>query len=198
MWYFWAKKTERPYTEYMWQRKFQAEININDWENIYLTNFKTLRYKKFSEFKYKILLNILPCGEKLRKLGKSSSTKYTFCGESEDISHLLYSCPRIKHIWCILSNCLKLNITLKHIILGIPCQNYLSENRNICIVIVSYAIFSTWSKCSWNNSDYKSVNIANTIKERLSFYGEVFDSSLLNSYQRKSMKNMIKCMLFHL
>ena len=182
----------------MWQRKFQAEINKNDWENIYLTNFKTLRYKKFSAFKYKILLNILPCGEKLGKWGKSSSTKCTFCGESEDISHLLYSCPRIKHIWCILSNCLKLNITLKHIILGIPCQNYLSENRNICIVIVSYAIFSMWSKCSWNNSDYKSVNIANIIKERLSFYGEVFDSSLLNSNQRKSMKNMIKCMLFHL
>ena len=120
----------------------------------------------------------------------------SFCDESEDISHLLYSCPRIKHIWCILSNCLKLNITLKHIILGIPCQNYLSENRNICIVIVSYAIFSTWSKCSWNNSDYKSVKIANIIKEWLSFYGEVFDSSLLNSNQRKSMKNRIKCMLF--
>ena len=83
-----------------------------------------------------------------------------------------------------------------HIILGIPCQNYLSENRNICIVIVSYAIFSTWSKCSWNNSDYKSVNIANTIEERLSFHGEVFDSSLLNSYQRKSLKNMIKCFTY--
>ena len=193
-----AKKTERPYSEHMWQRKLQTEMNKNDWEQVYLTNFKTLRYKKFSEFKYKILLNILPCGEKLETWGKSASTKCTFCGESEDICHLLYSCPRVKHVWCILSNCLKLNVTLKHIIPGIRCQNYLSENRNICVVIVSYAIFSTWSKCNWNNSDYKSVDIVSIIKERLSFYGEVFDSILANSNQRKNMKSMIKCMLFHL
>ena len=90
------------------------------------------------------------------------------------------------------------NITLKHIILGIRYQNYLSENRNICVVIVRYAIFSTWSKCNWNNSDYKSVDIASIIKERLSFYGEVFDSILASSNQRKNMKSMMKCMLFHL
>ena len=69
-------------------------------------------------------------GEKLIN-GKNVSAKYACCSESEDICHMLYSCPRVKHVWSVLSNCLKLNVMLKHVILGIPCQNYLSENRNI-------------------------------------------------------------------
>ena len=78
---------------------------------------------------------------------------------------MLYSCPRFKHVWSVLSNCLKLNIMFKHVILGVPCQNYLSENKNICIVIISFTIYSTWCKCTWNNGDYRSINIIEMIKQ---------------------------------
>ena len=51
---------------------------------------------------------------------------------------MLCECPRILPIWCKISNYLQLHILFKHIILGIPWDNYISENRNICIVIVSF------------------------------------------------------------
>ena len=84
--------------------------------------------KKIAEFKYKILLSILVCGQKVNKWGKNVSAECAFCTESEDIWHMLYSCPSVKHVWSVLSNCLKLNIMLKHVILCIPYQNYFSYN----------------------------------------------------------------------
>ena len=55
-------------------------------------------------------------------------------------SHMLYDCPRILSIWCKMSICLQLNILLEHVILGILCDNYVSESRNIFIVISCFVI----------------------------------------------------------
>ena len=67
-----------------------------------------------------------------------------------------------------------------------PCQNYVSENRNVCIVI-SFTIYSVWYKCTWNN-DYRLINITEMINQKLPFYGKVFDSILSNVNQRKNIK----------
>ena len=85
-------------------------------ENIYINNFKTLRYKKFSEFKYKMPHNILACNDKLSRWNKTHLSACSVCKEKEDISHMLYNCPGIRLIWNSLSNCLNLNILLKYII----------------------------------------------------------------------------------
>ena len=42
------------------------------------------------------------------------------------------------------------------------------------------------------------MNIIEMIKQQLLFYGEVFDSILLNVNERQNVQNMIKCILFHL
>ena len=136
-------------------------------ENIYIHNFKALRYKKFSEFKYKVLHNILACNDKLSKWEKTQSPTCSVCKEKKDISHMLYNCLRIKLIWKSISNCLNLNVLLKHVILGIQCDNYISENQFICIVIVSYTIYSNWYKTSINKGDYNALNIKEMLCQQL-------------------------------
>ena len=164
---------------------------------MYLNNLRTLKYKKFSEFKYKILRNILACGDRISKWNKSVSNECVFCKCKEDISHMLYECTRIKPIWGTISNCLQLNILLKHIILGVPCHNYISENRNICITIVTFSIYSSWYKNSINNGNYATVDLKRNIREKLSFYAEVF-GKLLVVKQKSHFRRLIDCLLFHL
>ena len=55
----------------------------------------------------------------------------------------------------------------------------------MCIAIISFTIYSAWCKCTWNNGEYRSINIIEMIKQQLLFYGAVFDSILLNVNQRK-------------
>ena len=102
---------------------------------------------KNSEIKYKMLHNL------------THLSTCSVCKEKEDISHMQYNCPRIKLIWTSLSNCLNLNILLKHIILGVQCDNYICKNKFICIVIVSYTIYSNWYKTSMNKGNYNVLNI---------------------------------------
>ena len=110
-------------------------------------------YSKFTEFKFKIIHNVLPCGKQLCRWNNNYSGLCVYCGEVENITHLLYECSRIKNIWRVVSNCMKTNILLKHIIIGFQFnnENYVLQNKIICIVIISYAIYSVWCKCNINN-----------------------------------------------
>ena len=89
----------------MWQKKLDLCICESEWKRIYIyiNNFKALRHKKFSEFKYKVLHNILACDDKLIKWNKTHSSTCAVCKEKEDI----------KLTWNSVSNCLNLNILLK-------------------------------------------------------------------------------------
>ena len=158
----------------MWEKRLGNEIKIIS--KVYAQNFKFLKHSKFTEFKFKIIHNILPCGKQLCNWNNNYSGLCVFCGEAENISHLLYECSRIKNIWRVVSNCMKTNILLKHIILGLKCstENYVLLNKIICIVIISYAIYSVWCKCNINNINYKNVDVKSNIKQQFSFYLEVF------------------------
>ena len=52
-----------------------------------------------------------------------------------------------------------MNIQQKHIVLGLMYTHYVEVNRHLCIAIVSYSIFATWCKCSFENLCYKDVNL---------------------------------------
>ena len=62
-----ARKFQRPYTEKMWERKVGLKLSQTEWNAVYIYNIKSLMYKRFAEFKYKIFLNILPCGENIHR-----------------------------------------------------------------------------------------------------------------------------------
>ena len=61
------KKYEKPLSERKWENYLGISLNNLDWQNIYVTSLKSLEYKKFCEFKFKVLHNILPCGKLVSK-----------------------------------------------------------------------------------------------------------------------------------
>ena len=54
--------------------------------------------------------------------------------------YLLYDCSFNDHIWQIVGNCLQLNITYKHVVLGYASKlkNVNNNSINYCITLISY------------------------------------------------------------
>ena len=69
------KKYEKPYTEKMWERILNLQFNRSDWSKIYLS----VKYKKLSEFRFKIIHNILPCGKYVSTWNKNISPNCIVC-----------------------------------------------------------------------------------------------------------------------
>ena len=194
-----ARKFERPYTEKMWERILCLKFSQTEWNETYLYNLKFPEYKKFAEFKYKILLNILPCGEKVNRWNKNVSNCCAFCLEKESIMHMLYECKRVRKIWKVVGNCLKLLIQPKHIILGITDPHYVEVNRHICIIIVSYSIYATWCKCSFEKLNYSDINLYQVIISYLAFYSEVdVYTNVRKPAAKKHLKSIGESVIFHL
>ena len=184
------KKLVKPYTEKMWEKSLSLEMSNCDWSNVYTTNVKDLQYKKFSEFKYKILHNILPCGKLVSRWDFSKTPYCTYCLEPEDIQHMLFSCPRIRNIWLQLNPIFQLDIKAKHIILGLYNTNMLNKIRNtgILIVTVMYAIYCAWVKCNCEKINYCDFDIKTCIKENVIFYCNVFNLVLKDVNQRNLIR----------
>ena len=170
---FVGKQFIKPYTENMWKNIINLDLHTADWKNIYACNSKFLP-KKLSEFKYKILMNFLSCGEKLNQWNIKVSNYCDVCGETESIIHLLYICPRVKNIWSMIGIKMKLNFRLKHIIFGFWMNSENQYVRNLIIVIISYSIHSAWSKCKYENKNYRNINISVNIKRNLKYYNELY------------------------
>ena len=68
--------------------------------------------------------------------------------QKEDTIHLLYDCSFNDHIWQIVGNCLQLNITYKHVVLGYSSKlkNVNVSSINYCITLISYLIYKYWLK----------------------------------------------------
>ena len=143
----------------MWHRMLNCNITKDQWKTIYAVNMKLITNKNFCEFKYKILMNILPCGQKIVKWNRSVSELCAFCNLQESIVHMLFSCKRVQNIWACVSACLKVNIGLKHIVLGFNGDYYVERNKHLCITMVSYSIYSLWIKCSFENISYKTIDL---------------------------------------
>ena len=192
------KKFEKPYTEKMWEKKLGIKLFNKEWNHIYSYNMKSLKFKKFVEFKYKILLNILSCGEKVHKWNKNVSKLCSYCNENETILHLLYECKRVKTLWQIVGKGLKMNIQQKHIVLGLMDTHYVEVNRHLCIAIVSYSIYAMWCKCSFENLCYTDVNLKDVIGSYLMFYSKVYQYSTLGNAQVRHLQNIVESIVFHL
>ena len=184
----------------MWERKLGLKLFRPDWKEIYTCTMKSLKYKKFAEFRYKVLLNILPCGERVHRFKSHISEYCVVCKEKENILHLLYECKRVKEIWKAVGYCLKVDIKPKHIILGFTDPHYVESNRNLCIVIIAYCIYATWCSCSFENTDYGKINLKPAIISYLSFYSDVYQFSCSNDVSSKNrhLKSIIDTVIFHL
>ena len=158
----------------MWEKELNLTIQIHEWTNIYKNITNSIKYRKYSEFKFKILHNILPCGKLISKWNKTKSRYCDYCRETENIQHLLYECTRIKNLWLQLSGILQIHIKLKYIILGLQNISTQNEIKNIVVVTVMYAIYSTWVKCSFENICYSTIDLNHIIKEYIILYCNTF------------------------
>ena len=190
-------KCTRPYSEKKWQRILSVSLTKSDWSKIYCNNYYPLKYKKLCEFKYKILLDILPCGNSVSKWNSKVSNVCKYCKSNEDVPHMLFECKMIKPIWITLSNCLSMNIKLQQVILGIRSTDYVSLNKHLCIAIVAYSIFSNWCKSSFDNVQCNIYDLKCEIRKKLAFYKEVY-KLVYAKPQSQNLQNLIDCMLYHL
>ena len=60
---------------------------------------------------------------------------------------------------------LKVDFKLKHIIVGFWNNSENLYVQNLLIVIVSYSMHSTWTKCKFENKSYAQANILINIKK---------------------------------
>ena len=103
---------------------------------------------------------------------------------------MLYECIRVKSLWFHIGLCLKMNITLKCVILGLDCGSLVSDNKHLCISMIAYSIFSTWCKCSFGNTDFKNINLRMEITKHLNFSKEVYNA-VLPVKQRLNFEKML-------
>ena len=193
------KKFKKPYTQNMWHRMLNCNITKDQWKTIYAVNMKLITNKKFCEFKYKILMNILPCGQKISKWNRNVSELCAFCNLQESIVHMLFSCKCVQNIWACVSACLKVNIGLKDIVLGLNGDYYVEINKHLCITMVSYSIYSLWIKCSFENVSYKTIDLKRFVKQQISFYSKVYIHLHVFSFkQRSHLQKLLHCIILSL
>ena len=88
-------------------------------------------------------------------------------------------------------------IKLKHVILGLKCDNIANTSKHLGIVIISYAIYAVWRKCSVESVNYGNINLNNEIKRQRYFNSSFFEGTLTSRANRHFTKVM-KCMIDHL
>ena len=142
------------------------------WCNIYKQKIESVPLPKIAEFNFKLLHNIVPCGLTLNKWQTNISKLCDYCGETETTRHMLYDCNRIKLIWRSMSEVLRFDIRWKHIICGFVGNDLSSKIRcfNMIISILTYGIFKQNSRCKFDRSSYKDVNLKIDIKHSFILY----------------------------
>ena len=157
--------------EPVYANHFNFDNRKSIWENIYKQQIIDIEIPKLREFNYKLIHNIVPCGQTLAKWKNIDST-CQFCRELESIKHMLFDCPRVSLLWTRLSNIIKCDITWKHVVCGFPSYKNTTNIKclNYMICITAYAIFKANSKCKFDGVCYKNINLHCKVKNTLIYY----------------------------
>jgi exonuclease III len=176
-----GKKSVIPNVQKKWEQFFStAQL---DWNDIYLNKY-FLPENKLSEFNYKLINKILPCGDYVSKWDNSVRKFCSFCENNsiETLEHLLYGCPRIQYIWLKIMSICDIRINFKIIVTGLGYNN---TNLEYFITIITFAIYKRWITCAKQKLNYRDVNLKNSIKTELLFRESIWKNkrnktSLLN------------------
>ena len=178
-------KSERCKMESVYSREFNIEGNRDFWKKIYVQKVKEIKIIKLSEFNFKLLHNIIPCGKILCKWKDNISEKCILCNDIETVKHMLYECKNVQKILDKASHILKFEIKWKCIVIGMPkykCST-LTMFYNLLFSIIAYAIFKENSHCKFAGIDYNSVDLKNAVIRNLLFYDSLFKSSTINVHR---------------
>lgn len=86
-----------------------------DFKHVYCKKVVEIKDVKLAETNYKVLQNILPCGENLFKWKKRDSALCPICNVKENVMHLIYECNYANKIWTFVKNVLNEDLKLKDI-----------------------------------------------------------------------------------
>ena len=156
----------------------------------------SVKIVKLKEFNFKLLNNIVPCGNVLSKWKTNISKYCDVCNEIETTKHMLFDCKRINDIWNLISNVTKTNISWKEIVCGFI--NYDVTDKIVCLNIISsliaFSIFKVNSHCKFNDVPFANINVRNVLKENLSYYVQVLGktdvSKLYSLYLRQVISKL--------
>lgn len=128
-----------------WSQILKITFSHEDIKLICLGKIISINYNKLQEFNYKVLHNILPCGNLVNKWDRSVSDTCTICNVKEDVYHMLYDCVLAKRIWNYINIKLNVNIDINVFIYG-------SDNNEVNYItsLISFLIFKFWILCNKN------------------------------------------------
>ena len=82
-----------------WLNNYTLNLSFKIYQKSFLALKKVTNDMKFHDFQYRLLLNRVPANKQLYRWGIKSSDLCNYCGEKEDIIHLLFDCTRIFELW---------------------------------------------------------------------------------------------------
>lgn len=95
------KKTKVTFKE-KWQKAYpEVELFKSNyqWEKWVLLPYMLTHEIQLQNFSFRILHRVLPCQVYLKQIRVSQSNLCTRCGETDDLLHFLFECPRVNAFW---------------------------------------------------------------------------------------------------
>ena len=193
------KCTTRSNMECRWSEMFKFDNTIVTWKNIYEQKIVYFRDNKLSEFNFKVLQNILPCGYNLSKWNCNINEKCEVCKNVETIEHMLYSCPRVRAIWEDISISANVNIHWKHLVCGYIMHDISDKiyYLNLMYSVIMYAIFKSNNISKFEDKNYANIDLKKSIKANLLYYknvmlysNEITESNWIDDMFKKVAENL--------
>ncbi len=156
-----------------WQEQFGIQQTC--WPQIYKQKIWKINDKKLAEFNYKILCNILSNRALVSHWNKDIDENCPYCGIKQSTKHLLYDCIRIKTVWALIGNIIKLDVQYKHIVIGNTEENDYISCRNLLISYVAYAVYKFWIMAENKKLNFNTTNIIKFVKK------DLFNRTLYNT-----------------
>ena len=155
------------------------EQYIIKWESVYEQKISNIHCSKLAEFNYKLLNNLIICGQRLNKWNKDIPKYCSVCNMEESPEHLLFTCNRVANIWLFFSDIVSFQIKWKHIVLGFFESNNNVMFFNLLFAIIARSIFVDWCKCTYGVSFYKDINLMINITNNIHVHRCLCKSSKL-------------------
>lgn len=143
-------KTTVPNAAYARWTEEDGELSISDrqeWSQVSLRPFTSIRETKIQSFQYKLINRITPCRAYLRQLRIFDSDECPFCRQADTLPHFFFDCPNTRsfweriHQWTNRVEDLRLDtISKKEILLGVPTEYPKSRVINTILLFTKYFI----------------------------------------------------------
>ena len=176
-----------------WCKMFNIQLLNIEWKSIYLCKIKQVPGKKFAEFNYKLLNNLIIPGYILNKWNQNIPKTCSISQRNDTTEHMLFLCPRIRSIWEKVGEKLQIHISWKTIVLGLNENNNRNTARNVIFTIIAYCIYANWVKCHQpdSNTNFISINISQIVKSYLIINKMIFKNIVKNKSWYNSFNNYI-------